>query len=167
MQTIAETPIGPDSSLRKHPRLRSVRRVQAVAWMSALATPGAVIAALIADELYWPLRLLLPLFVVGTVALLADAWARAWFARYSAQRLPDGLLVRRGVFWRSETFVPDSRIQHTEVNQGPLDRRWDMATLSVFTGGSYVSSIGVPGLFRDDAIALRDQLLGRHGSDAL
>jgi membrane protein YdbS with pleckstrin-like domain len=65
------------------------------------------------------------------------------------------------VWWRREIFVPRARIQHTEVNQGPLDRRWGMASLSLHTAGTRLENIVLPGLTRAIAERLRDELLDR------
>ena len=87
----------------------------------------------------------------------ATRYARA----YSAAQLADGMLIRRGVWWRSEVFVPRARIQHTEINQGPLDRRWGMASVAIHTAGTRLEHIAIPGLTRERAEALRDALLDR------
>jgi membrane protein YdbS with pleckstrin-like domain len=101
------------------------------------------------------------------LARLMVLHGRAFAARFRCALLPDGLLVARGVWWRSETFVPRARIQHTEVRHGPIGRHFGIATLRVFTAGSQVGVVEVEGLAREDALALRDALLGRYGHDAL
>jgi membrane protein YdbS with pleckstrin-like domain len=149
--------------LPRHPALKTVWRLRnlalallAFAPLSALASafvPGAAAAGS-------------ALAVV--VGLLAFGWwhAGAAFARYRVIVLDDGVRVDKGVFWQSETFVPGARIQHTEVNQGPLDRRWGMAKLVIHTAAAGLASVSAVGLHRDDAIAVRDRLLAR-GHDAV
>lgn len=97
--------------------------------------------------------------VLGSIAGIRYGLAN--FRHYRVLHLADGLLIHRGVFWRSETFVPRSRIQHTEVNQGPLDRRWGMAKLVLHTAGTRLENISVSGLNHADALTLRDALLDR------
>ena len=36
---------------------------------------------------------------------------------------PDGVRIQRGVFWRKTIWIPITRVQHTDVSQGPLQRR--------------------------------------------
>lgn len=162
----ATLPVTVDGTLRRHPRQRLVLRLTAV----LMCLPPTVIAATVLGNLldwsFVSVPVLVAIAAFGA-ALAADAWARASFARFSAQLLDDGLLVRRGVFWRSETFVPRTRIQHTEVNQGPLDRHWGMAKVIVFTAGTQLNAVGVSGLYHPEALVLRDTLLGRDGSDAV
>jgi membrane protein YdbS with pleckstrin-like domain len=104
--------------------------------------------------------------IIGAAVLL-DAHARAAYARYRVTRVVDGVQVERGVIWKSLVFVPDIRIQHTEVNQGPFDRRWGMARLSIYTAATHYGAVGAPGLHHADALALRDELIGRSGVDVV
>lgn len=70
-----------------------------------------------------------------------------------------GIAIERGVIWRSRIALPRVRIQHTDVSQGPLERRYDIGTLKLYTAGSRHTKIELEGLKHDDAIALRDALL--------
>lgn len=122
--------------------------------------------------------LLLPVAIVGTaflgawsVALAAALawpawWLSSWHLRrrvalFRCQRFAQGLRYRHGVWWRSEVFVPTMRIQHTEVNQGPLARRYGIGTLRVYTAAVQLGTLDIGGLAHTDAAQLRDRLLGR------
>lgn len=79
--------------------------------------------------------------------------------RSSAWRLgEDGFAYRRGRLFFRETRVPASRVQHLDLKHGPLERRWNLATLVVHTAGSKMSAVSVTGLDAGDAEALRDRL---------
>ena len=54
-----------------------------------------------------------------------------------------------------------ARLQHLDVQQGPLDRRWGMASLSLHTAGSHDHHTRILGLPLAQAHALRDHLLPR------
>lgn len=122
--------------------------------------------------------LLLPIAIVGSafmgawsVALAAAlAWPAWWLSNwhlkrrvafFRCQRFSQGLRYRHGVWWRSEVFVPAARIQHTEVNQGPLARRYGIGTLRVYTAAVQLGTLDIAGLAHADAAQLRDRLLGR------
>ena len=122
--------------------------------MTMLLVPVSVAKHLMPFWLALPLALLIGMALGWRYAV---RYARA----FSAAHLVDGVMIRRGVWWRGEVFVPRARIQHTEINQGPLDRRWGMASVSIHTAGTRLESIVVPGLMRDVAEALRDALLDR------
>ncbi len=73
-------------------------------------------------------------------------------------RPTNGLEIRRGIWWCHRIFIPQNKIQHTDVRQGPLERRFGLATLIVNTGGTHEPSISLSGLTREHAETLRDQL---------
>ena len=52
------------------------------------------------------------------------SWRRRGYAV-----LPDGLLTRRGAWYRAAQFVPHARIQSLKVEQGPVQRRRGVATV--------------------------------------
>ena len=163
----APAPPSPDTGEGEHfplhpraPTLWLAQSVFGLAIPALLAAAGALVAG------RWGLAAAVPGLAV---ALVVASWAygRAFFRRFRCRLLPDGLLIERGVWWRSETFVPRARIQHTDVEEGPLQRNLGMATLEVYTAGTHVSRLAVHGLARDAALRLRDRLLGRGGHDAL
>lgn len=105
--------------------------------------------------------------VILLQAVLAQTWpAREW--RSASYRVSDrGLEIRRGVWWRVGLNVPRSRIQHTNVTQGPLERSFGLGTLMLFTAGTDHSRVVLPGLAYDDASAIRDHLAAVDDDDAV
>jgi uncharacterized protein len=146
-----------------HPRALDLWRWTSWGWIAVLATPATAGLAFAGN--------LLPALALALAALLLALWLRRYLAAYAARfrcrLLLDGLWIERGVYWRRETFVPRARVQHTDVNQGPLARRFGIAELKVFTAGTQDAEIEVDGLAHADALALRDRLLGRGGHDGV
>lgn len=70
----------------------------------------------------------------------------------------DGFATRRGGLWRSETLVPVSRVQHLDLERGPLERQLGLATLVVHTAGTRMAAVKLPLLALADAEALRAHL---------
>lgn len=70
-----------------------------------------------------------------------------------------GLEIRRGVFWKHQVSIPSSRVQHIDVSQGPLQRNFGLATLTIHTAGTANASVELAGLDFDTATNLRDQLM--------
>jgi membrane protein YdbS with pleckstrin-like domain len=70
-----------------------------------------------------------------------------------------GLRVRRGLIWHAEISVPYSRIQHTDVSRGPVERWFGLSTLIVHTAGTENASVSVDGLPAPRAYRIRDLLL--------
>jgi membrane protein YdbS with pleckstrin-like domain len=146
-----------------HPAVRTLWRIQTAIFAALVVLPGTIPTVLVLGW-YGPL---LSLLVAVAILVLGARYHRAYLANFRCVLLPDGLLIRRGVLWQSETFVPRPRIQHTDVDQGPIARRFGIAKLKVFTAGTQEGQLEVDGLRREDAIALRDKLLGRDGHDAV
>ncbi len=105
-------------------------------------------------------------------AILVALGGLVWFSRFIPERsyattfwqlMPHGLELRRGIWWRHRIFIPANRIQHTDVQQGPIERRFELATLVVNTGGTHEPSISISGLRLEKAEALRDQLSSHVG----
>lgn len=70
----------------------------------------------------------------------------------------DRLRIVRGYMFFRDTVVPFGRIQHIDVEQGPIDRRYDLATLTVHTAGNHNSTVTLPGLLHADALTMREAI---------
>lgn len=70
-----------------------------------------------------------------------------------------GMAVRRGKLFFSETLVPRSRVQHLDIERGPIERHYGLATLVVHTAGTRNHALRQSGLDEAQALALRDALL--------
>jgi membrane protein YdbS with pleckstrin-like domain len=144
-----------------HPRARLGMRLAAFATAALpYAIPAAVLLAAW-DSAGLSIASKSALYLVGLalVALAAWRYADARFARTRFALDDAGLRIARGVFWRSETLIPRSRVQHIDLNRGPLDRRFGLATLKVYTAGTRLASVGLDGLPEARAAELRDALV--------
>jgi hypothetical protein len=74
------------------------------------------------------------------------------------------IAFRKGVLWRSMTIVPFNRIQHVETTNSPLDRRFGLATLKIYTAGGSGSDLKIDGLAADHAERLRSLVLEKAGA---
>lgn len=106
------------------------------------------------------------LFLVGLLGLLVAASVlatvilpRLAYQHASWRLFPLVLEIRRGVVFRHQIHVPRARVQHTDVERGPIERRFGLATLVVHTAGHDDSEIRLAGLEHGVALALRDRLL--------
>ena len=78
-----------------------------------------------------------------------------------------GLEIRRGVYWRVVVNVPRSRVQHIDVSQGPLERRYGLGTLVIYTAGTDYAKVQLEGLEHGRALRIRDYLLPTGTADAV
>ncbi|MBK9256450.1 MAG: PH domain-containing protein [Saprospiraceae bacterium] len=85
------------------------------------------------------------------------------FEGYAVRR--HDIIYKSGLIFRSVIVIPFNRVQHCEVNQGPLDRWMGLAVLSVFTAGGSSSDLSIPGLKPDTANTIRDFIIGKTAVD--
>ena len=83
------------------------------------------------------------------------SWRRQGYAV-----LPDGLLTRRGAWYRAAQFVPHARIQSLKVEQGPVQRRKGVATVRLVSTVGPVSP-AVAHLDETDAVRLLNEQVVR------
>jgi len=70
----------------------------------------------------------------------------------------DDILIRSGAIFRNYEAVPYGRLQFVNVKQGPLQRKFDLADLTITTAGSTATISGLP---TKEATRLRDDLCSR------
>jgi uncharacterized protein len=101
--------------------------------------------------------------LLALVAIACVLFARARWRRTRWRLDERGLQVRRGLVWQSEVLVPRSRVQHLDIERGPIERRFGLATLVVHTAGTRLNALRQAGFLDADAVALRDALLPESG----
>jgi membrane protein YdbS with pleckstrin-like domain len=153
------------------PRWITVQRVHSAIFLVILTAVSlvAVLSLWVASRMLVLGLVLLPgwLVSIGALAWHLQRWPAIAF-RHTSYRVDDaGLEIRRGVYWRTITNVPRSRIQHTDVSQGPLERRHGLGTLVVYTAGTQHSEVKLPGLEFSTAQRIRAHLLPQDQGDAV
>lgn len=74
------------------------------------------------------------------------------------------IIYKSGVFWHTVTAVPFNRVQHVEKSSTPLDRRFDLATLQLFTAGGSGGDLKIHGLGTELAERMRTYILEKTGT---
>lgn len=134
--------------------------VAAVFWIVVVS--GVLIAGALIDPVGQAIFSLeaLPSFGIAAVVLCLMLWYR-WKAasviRYAVR--DQDVIVHTGVFWRRETIQPVVRIQHVEQTQGPVDKRFGLYTLKLFSAGTGHVTFQIPGLTARTAAKLKRFLL--------
>lgn len=138
---------------RLDPAFRTMLRVKGVLVLLPLLVAGVVLV--FAQDV--------PLWVPGigllVLALLLVLYLplRRWQAR-GYHMGADRLRVVRGVMFHADTVVPFSRVQHLDVEQGPMERLFGIARLTLHTAGTHNASVNLPGLAHHDAVAMREAI---------
>lgn len=151
---------------------RAVRLDRLVGWISTAIFGGialvvVVILLLVASFPRWvdAALVLLWIAIALTLAWFAQRWPEIAH-RHAFYRVDkNGIEIHRGVLWRAVINVPRSRVQHTDVSQGPLERGHGLGTLVIYTAGTDHARVDLHGLAHEVALAIRDHLLP-HSFDA-
>ena len=128
-------------------------------WQAAIATLIVAAPTVVFGSSIPPLWPFVPVLVIVGGLLLTWWWPPLAYRHLRFSVDDTGIAIESGVIWRSRVALTRVRIQHTDVSQGPLERRYDIGTLKLYTAGSRHTRIELPGLRHEDAIALRDALL--------
>ena len=146
---------------RLHPHF--VRRMQVQNALIAIGPiAGATIFSILLHDLLIP-TILFWLIVIGfSITLLT--WPAISVPRCGYVVRDRDIVFRSGVLWRSVTAVPYNRIQHVETSNTPLDRKFGVATLKLFTAGGSGGDLKIDGLDADIAEQLRVHILAKVGA---
>ena len=143
------------------PAYKRLRRLQNSIGILAAAVPlGTLTVA--ADLPLLPAAVLWAFWVIFATLLLV--WPGISLPKRGYVLRDKDILFRKGVIWRSVTAIPFNRIQHVETSSTPFDRRFDLATLQLFTAGGSSGDLKIDGLGRDTAEQLRVFILEKAGT---
>ena len=155
------------------PRSIHVQRIAGwifTAIISVVSLIGGGMFLLAGDDVPVWLSWSLPVLWLSATILLAwhaYRWPPLEYRHTSYRMDALGLEIRRGVYWREVIHVPRSRVQHTDVSQGPVERRYGLGTLVIYTAGTDHAKVDLAGLEHGRALRLRDQLLPSGDADAV
>ena len=124
---------------------------------------GAIVAEYLTD--------FLPFIILGPAAVILLSLViflphRRYAARGHALS-SDRLRVVRGILFHSDTVVPFGRVQHIDVDRGPIERYYGLATLQLYTAGSHGDVVSLPGLAHEDALEMRETIRAHIKREAL
>ncbi len=170
--TVDTTSIADGQEHRLAPRVIPAERL--AGWLfagpvSAAILVGSVGSWLAAGETFLPgeLAVLAGGLLAALLCWQAHVWPFISYRHRSYRVTPLGIEIRRGVVWRTTNHIPRSRVQHTDVRQGPIERRFGLAHLIIHTAGTMSASITLEGLQRETAVRIRNHLLASGEDDAV
>ena len=154
------------------PRAIGLERLEgwiATGCVSAGTLFGILVFVVVAEAPAWAASFLSVLWLLLTLALIWHTlvWPELSYKHTSYKIDALGIEIRRGVIWRTVVNIPRSRVQHIDVSQGPLERRFGLGTLAIYTAGTAHSMVALHGLEHTTALAVRDHLLPERADDAV
>ena len=149
--------------LGKMRALRTLWQLRAALWSAAGPTGlGAGVLRLVDPAWPWAWQAMALAAVLLMGLCLGAAYGQWRYQAYGAVlHSGEGLVLRSGVWWRRESWVPIARLQHLDLQQSPLERMWGMARLELHTAGQHDHKTAVHGLPLAEAKALRASLMPR------
>ncbi|GAA2041558.1 PH domain-containing protein [Yaniella flava] len=131
--------------------------ISLVIYVGILGGSAALISAL-SDPGWWHI-----LFYIPAIWILIHCVVRIFIIPHQVRihgwsEQSDDILIRSGAIFRAHTAVPYGRLQFVTVRQGPLQRKFDLADVSITTAGSKAAIHGLP---TREATRLRDDLSSR------
>ncbi|WP_019875024.1 PH domain-containing protein [Sporichthya polymorpha] len=142
------------------PRLRSLRLTVLTGVLGTFALLAVGVGALTAvldDPTPGLIGAGVALVVLGGLYALGRRLIRRNYEAWGYSERDEDLLVVRGWLFRRLVVVPYGRMQFVDVTAGPLERRFNLATVQLHTAAA-ASDARIPGLPPDEAQRLRDTL---------
>ncbi|MBD2843343.1 PH domain-containing protein [Erythrobacter rubeus] len=140
-----------------HPNYKTALRVRAALTALPVIFGAMMLEGSLRGQSPLPFGVIIGLVVFLAVLFIVRLPSRRYHAR-GYQISSDRLRVVRGILWRSDTVVPFGRVQHIDVDQGPLERFFDIATLTLHTAGNHNASVNLPGLGHALATEMREEI---------
>lgn len=163
MQTLFEPPGYPWQRLSS--RYASLLRLTSVILFGTLSTVPALLVGLISGQ-WWISAII---WGAGAAFALLRIWLSGRMCRsWGYVERDEDLYITHGIMFRNLTAVPYGRMQFVEVESGPLQRAFGIASVSLVTA-SAATDATIPGLPPEEAARLRDRLteLGESRSSGL
>jgi uncharacterized protein len=139
---------------RLDPKIRLV-------WIAAALIPAMVSAAITVGLLLVdvPIAPWITGAVATLIAVLGVTFVPARYRSWTYLLTDTELVVRYGVVSKTERWLPRTRVQHVDIIGGPLERMLGLRHVVVYTAGTRVADLSIPGLSESAAEGLRDDML--------
>lgn len=157
------TPETAESTTPLHPDQVKVLRIRTMLAAAVLVAASYAAGLALRETPVPPYALpgaMLLLALVAVIVLPRRRY-RAWGYKEGEEELA----IRRGMLVRVRTIVPFGRVQHIDVAQGPIERRFGLSTLILHTAGTRGAAVPLPGLKQELAEAMRDRIRARIRQD--
>jgi len=120
-----------------------------------VSTPVTLLAVALVES--WAAAVV-PIAIIGIGVTLGIIWANRRYDRFGYVLTDQMLRVRDGVVIHSDAIAPLHRVQHVDINRGPLQLSFGLATLTIQTAAP-AADISLPDLRAEDAERVRDDIL--------
>lgn len=122
-----------------------------VLWLMTIA--GAVLFFIYDIQLWY---MVIGIVVSGLATyLFIFLFPKLRWRRWRYEVFEQEIYIQHGILIVSRTIVPMIRVQHVDTKQGPILKRFDLASVTISTAAT---THEIPALLEEDASELRDRL---------
>jgi len=148
-----------EAVFQKHPKRFLNKKLIAKVIIFLPLLVGVGVLYFLVEDITWLWKAALAAWVFFFLTAVFLAY-KEYFVRGYVLREQD-ITYKKGWLFHSQTTVPFNRIQHTEINHGPIDRLFKLCELDIFTAGGSASDLSISGLDPEDAAKLKDYISGK------
>jgi membrane protein YdbS with pleckstrin-like domain len=139
---------------RLSPKYRSLLRLTTLIVLPTISTVAAIVVGILTGS--WGVAFAIVAVGAALTALRCLLVDRNWRSWGYVER-EDDLYITHGVLFKTLVAVPYGRMQLVEVQSGPLERAFGVATVRLHTASAGTDAT-IPGLPPEEATRLRDRL---------
>ncbi|MBL4568234.1 MAG: PH domain-containing protein [Flavobacteriaceae bacterium] len=94
--------------------------------------------------------------VVSVVFTIVFVFFLIGFSKRKYALREKDISYKSGVLIKKITTVPFSRVQHVEVDEGPISRLFQLASISVYTAGDSSDDLEIKGIKKTEALQIKE-----------
>lgn len=99
------------------------------------------------------------LATTGVLLVLTLVWSQLAYKRFKFMLSERELTVESGVLWRTRRCIPRSRVQHVDIQSGPIDRAIGLVEVHLYVAGGMGPVAQIPGVTPSVAEGLKAALV--------
>ena len=166
-QTVFPAELPSMKELSFHPLEKEYLLVERI----SLAITFVIILAVALPLFYFIEFLQEPVIMISAVVLFVLFSLLAWFStsldfNYSGYALREkDLLYRSGWFIRKQKVVMLNRVQHVSVQSGPIERKFGLASISIYTAGASQADFTIDGIKEETAQNIKEWINNQPDGD--
>jgi len=156
-------PVEEKKLLQLDARIIPIWRIENLIWTLILFTGTFVGSSVLGILTGFP-KILVPIIwmIFGSMVPLFSFWLPPRLYRSWSYRADQHVIeLRFGIFWQKSVLIPISRVQHIDLQRGPLERRYGLASLEIHTAGTQDATHKISGMEANTAVDFRERLIAQ------
>ncbi|SET79713.1 hypothetical protein SAMN05216389_12931 [Oceanobacillus limi] len=150
--------------MRQPPKNRVAKDAMKAWKISAILSVGvlwliSLTIGILTSLFAWPIWIIFIALVISVVSTILFVFIlpRLRWRRWRYEVFEQEIYIQHGILIVSRTLVPMIRVQHVDTKQGPILKRFRLASVTISTAAT---THEIPALLEEDASELRDRISG-------